>query len=140
MSITLFSDYLVTRSYFDDERKYSPTDLIDLRSATVKNVTFGVMAARHAFQAFLKFESENLEYSLRKFHRIQERFGHQMPDDVSCCIIFILKLHLIVSLSLSDSTFWCTPVPYTLAETLPLMLNLRNLVAIFSSLWLVLYL
>jgi endoribonuclease Dicer len=92
----------VTRSYFDDERKFSPADLVDLRSATVKNETFGAMAARHDFKPFLKFESDNLEYWLDKFQLIQTRYDHQIPDDVSCCIFFILKLNLMVSLSLGQ--------------------------------------
>ena len=94
----LFSDYLVTRFYFDDERKYSPADLTNLRSATVKNATFGVLAVRHDFKRFFKFRSSLLIYWLQKFIRIQGRNNHQIPDDVSCCIIFILKFHLMASL------------------------------------------
>jgi endoribonuclease Dicer len=90
----------VTRFYFDDERKYSPADLVDLRSATAKNITYAAMAARHDFNPFLYFESDILEYSLDKFQLTQARYGHQIPNDVSCCIIFILKLNS-VSLSLS---------------------------------------
>ena len=93
----------MTRSYFDDERKYSPSDLMDLRSATVKNATFGVLAVRHSFQHFLKIELNLLIYSLQIFPRCQKHNGHQIPDDVSCCIIFILNFHLMASLS--DSTF-----------------------------------
>ena len=80
----------MTRSYFDDERKFSPADLIELRSATVNNDTFGVMAARHDFHPFLNFESPNLRYSLDMFQEIQEVYGHQILDDVSCRTIFIL--------------------------------------------------
>jgi endoribonuclease Dicer len=80
----------VTRSYFDDERKFSPADLTDLRSATINNDSFGVMAARHDFHPFLNFESPNLRYSLNMFQEIQKVYGHQILDDVSCRIIFIL--------------------------------------------------
>ena len=78
----------MTRAYFDDERNFSPADLLDLRSATVK--LFGVLAARHGFEPFC--ESRILSYLLQKFLVIQERFDHQSPDDVSFCIIFMFNL------------------------------------------------
>ena len=101
-----FSDYLVTRFYFDDERKYSPAGLTDLRSATVNNATFAVLAVRHGFHHFLKHMSPTLEFSLDKFIRIQNDNNHQILDDVSC-FIYIFLFHLMAFFSSSISC-WTT--------------------------------
>ena len=101
-----FSDYRVTRVYFDDERKYSPAGLTDLRSATVNNATFAVLAVRHGFHHFLKHMSPTLEFSLDKFIRIQNDNNHQILDDVSC-FIYIFLFHLMAFFSSSISC-WTT--------------------------------
>ncbi len=93
----------MTRFYFDDERKYSPAGLTDLRSATVNNATFAVLAVRNGFHTFLKHMSPTLEFSLDKFIRIQNDNKHQILDDVSCLhynfnldvIVFLLAVLLV---------------------------------------------
>ena len=86
------SDYLVTRYYYDDPLEYSPAILTDLRSATVNNEMFAVLAVRHGFHSHLKYMSVTLTALLDQFIRIQEQNGHKTKHNVYIPLIWIFQI------------------------------------------------
>lgn len=87
--IVLILDYLITRYFYDDPRQFSPAMLTDLRSATVNNETFAVVAVRNQFHLHLARLSLPLDALIDSFVKSQEENGHVLLHDVSFILYFV---------------------------------------------------
>jgi len=81
--LVFIPDYLITRYFYDNPRQFSPAMLTDLRSATVSNDTFVVLAVRNRFYLHLARLSLPLDAMIDSFVKSQEENGHLLLHDVS---------------------------------------------------------
>ena len=72
--------------------------LTDLRSATVSNDTFAVLAVRNRFYLHLARESLPVDTLINSFVKSQEENGHLLLHDVSFHLNFFLQIDLNVFL------------------------------------------
>jgi len=66
-------DYLITWHLFKDERRFSPGELTDLRSALVNNITFARLVVKNQFGHYLKAHSPALFKAISNFYRLIEK-------------------------------------------------------------------
>lgn len=76
-------DYLVTRMFYDNPKEYNPGALTDLKSATVNNETFAILAVKNRFHLFLKHASLEVCSTIDGFINLQENNSHQLVHHVS---------------------------------------------------------
>ncbi|XP_022241304.1 endoribonuclease Dicer-like isoform X2 [Limulus polyphemus] len=60
-------DYLITRHLFEDQKKHSPGNLTDLRSALVSNAFFASLTVKYTFHKYFKYLSPGLFSVIQKF-------------------------------------------------------------------------
>ncbi|XP_076355471.1 endoribonuclease Dicer-like isoform X2 [Tachypleus tridentatus] len=72
-------DYLITRHLFEDQKKHTPGNLTDLRSALVNNAFFASLAVKYNFHKYLKYLSPGLFSAIEKFVELKKdaaEFGY----------------------------------------------------------------
>jgi len=74
-------DYVITRHLFEDERKHSPGELTDLRSALVNNNIFAALAVRFDYHKYFKALSVGLFQVIEKYVALQEEQGDLIDID-----------------------------------------------------------
>jgi endoribonuclease Dicer len=85
-------DYVITRFLYEDNRRHSPGELTDLRSALVNNNIFAYLAVKFEFYKYFKYFSPNLFTIIENFVRNQKSRNDEFDLDEDVSFIYFILL------------------------------------------------